>query len=645
MQLQSYNAHIRPLSGLPTPQTGTPVQPKQPEGPSEPQDVGEIKEEKDWTVLFYMNGNNASASECVTAMRQLEFIGSNDKTHMAAQLARPKAMLDGWSKDWNGVRRYEIVNNGQEFNTGVIIADSLTGFLPGKTKGIKSPVLQELENADMGSARTLEEFLEWGVKKFPAKNYMVVMMGPSEGVSGMMHDVISENHMSVADLGTAFRNAQAKTGKKIDVLAMPGSATNSLEVAYELKDQAKLLVGSQGISNGQSMPLAMVMNEINNVNKDGARDGLALAQYMLLMNSMAPGSLSIVDLEKIGPAKEAWDNLAKSMLEAGIDRDKLNSLLQETQDFQGASKNEAYGNSRDAIHFATLVRDDAEISSEKVKEAAAKAVEALEGSLLGDVANGKYLENANGISVFAPTNFGYMRPDGTSDEPKPLRDAGYSDTNFAKDTQWDELLSGGAKDSSLNSGLKKLGMSEVTVDKVHGLYNQHSGKASMLTGMAGMAGWLNGINAWRGTGPAGFMVLNAQQAVYAGIASAGVDAAKGVGRAWNGATELGDRNEVAQGVMDVGAAGLKAVANLGFVVPGMQPYAATAGALMFFSPWLRNIYGVFEQYKSIEEGTELGIGTNSMPTTQKVGAAVLRHVGENDLKDHHERSLWQKFAG
>jgi len=611
--------------------------------PSEPMDVGTIAEKKDWTVLVYLNGNNATASQAVTTMRQLEFVGSNDKMHMAAQLARPKALLDKWSHDWNGVRRYEVKNNGQEFNAGAVVIDGLTGFLPGKTKGIKSDVLQDMGDVDMGKGQTLAEFLEWGITKYPAKNYMVVMQGPSEGVSGMMHDVLHDSKMSVADLGAAFKQVHEKTGKKIDIVALNGSATNSLEVANELKDHAKLLVGSQDIQAGQSMPLAMVMNEISNVSKDGEQSPLTVAQYMLLMNSMAPGALSIVDLDKIGPAKEAWNDLAKNLISAGVTKEQLHSMLEKTQDFQGASKNSAYGNSRDAIHFAKIVQE--EVADDKVKAAAAKAVDALEASLVGDVANGKRMEEANGISVFAPTNYGFMRPDGTPVIKDGLRDADYSKTNFAKDTQWDELLSGAAQDGKLNNTLKKFGMSENGVDKVHGLYNQHIGKVNGALGFAGMAGYMNGIQAWRGADANGFMLLGPQTAVYAGVVGAGNEALKGVARIVNGATNLKDGDEVAQGAFDVATAAAKGVANLSFMVPALKPYGQTAGMLMFMSPWLRNIYGVYDQYKSIKDGVELGIGDNKMSTAQQIGAAAQQYYGKQSLQDHHERSLWQKFAG
>lgn len=648
MKVQSYNYSL-PTQNLAGAAPAKSEAPTPEEAPAAPQDsakldVGQVGPEKDWTVLFYLNGNNATASQAVSTMRQLEFVGSSDKMHMAAQLARPKAMLDKWSHDWNGVRRYEIQNNGQEFNTGAIVVDGLTSFLPGKTKGIQSPVLQDLQDVDMGKAQSLEEFLEWGVKKFPAKHYMVVVTGPSEGVSGMMHDDVHDSKMSIGEVGQAFRNVSDKTGKKFDIVALNGSATNSLEVAYELKDSAKLLVGSQGIQDGQAMPMAMVMNEIANVAKDGSPTPLNVAQYMLLMNSMAPGALSIVDLEKIGPAKEAWDNLAKAMIEKGVSRDQLNGFIERTQEFQGRSKNEAYANNRDAVHFAKIVQEEEGLDP-KVKEAAGKAVEALESALQGDVANGKHLENANGISVFAPTNYGFFRPDGTPVIKDSLRDADYHETNFAKDTSWDELLNGAAKDSGFNNTLKRLGLSENGVDKVHGLYNQHIGKVNLALGFAGMAGYLNGINAWRGKEAAGFMLLNPQQAVIAGTVAAGSDAAKGIGRMVTGATKLKDSDEVAQGAFDVASAAFKGVANLGYAVPALKPYAETAGMLMFFSPWLRNIYGVYGQYKEIKDGIELGVGDNKMPLAQQWGSAAVRYYGKQNLQDHHERSLWQKFAG
>lgn len=91
-------------------------------------------QEKEWTIMFYMDGANDLEPHMAKAMLDLENVGSNEKINIVSQIARlsqdevkkvmgekykddPKALeelknyktnIDG---DWNGVRRYYIVNN------------------------------------------------------------------------------------------------------------------------------------------------------------------------------------------------------------------------------------------------------------------------------------------------------------------------------------------------------------------------------------------------------------------------------------------------------------------------------------------------------------------------------------------------------
>lgn len=598
-------------------------------------------QEKEWTILFYLNGNNALSGQAIGQLRQLEYVGSTDKIDLVAQVARPKGLMDRWSGDWSGVRRYKIEHNGKKLTPGVIIGDFLTGMLPGKTKKIESPVLEDMGDKNMGSARTFEDFLTWGMTEYPAKRYMVVMLGPSEGLSGMMHDVVHDSKMSVASMGKAIENAHAATGKKIDVLTIDGSATNTMEIAYELKDNVKYLIGSQGIQAGMGMPLAQIANELKSANEEQGQDAITMVRYWTLMNSMGaalPGmssTISAVDLEKMGAVKDSWNTLGQALLDAGVSGDKLNDLLDKTQDFQGKSTNEAYQNSRDAVHFCKLLLKDEEITDQAVKTAAQNAKAAIEDALVGDAATGKYVAEANGMSVFAPTHYGFFRPTGNDDlvVRSDVRDGGYEATKFAQETSWNEVLTEAGKDSWMNNALKKIGFSENALDTVHKTVGQHGGKVGAVANFASLAGWFNAINAWRGAEPAGFLFLNAQQAVYAGVAGSAYDAYQGVKSMVQAGTELKDTDEVINRGFDVARAGAKAVANLGYIVPELKPYAATAGMLMFFSPWIRDVYNVWDQYKEIRDGIELG-QTQNMPMIQQWGAAAMAHYGSQQLWDH-----------
>ena len=639
MRLQTVAPGFLGSSQTRAPQTAPNPAPAAAEKPAGPEP------DRDWTVLLYLNGNNSQSSEVISTMRQLEYVYSNDKSKLVAQVARPKAMLDKWSHDWSGVRRYEIQHNGEKLTPAVLISEALTGKLPGKSKGIKSPVVEDLGNADMGKAQSLEDFLKWGVEKYPAKHYMVVAMGPSEGISGMQHDVVHGSSMSVAELGNALKNVHEQTGRKIDIVNLAGSATNTMEVAYELKDHAKYLVGSQGIQAGGNMPFAMTLNEIQNANRDRAQTPDEVVGYLMLMNSMAGGTLSALDLDKAGAVKESWNQLSQALLDAKVSGEKLHDLIKNTQDFQGRSTNEAYQNSRDAIHFAKLVKDDKDLCP-SVKAAAENAIKTIEGAIVGDVATGKYTAEAHGLSVFAPTQYGFFRPDGNSVPDGFEHNADYDKTSFAKDTAWDDVLSKAGQDSGMNKSLKKLGFSEHSIDRLHAGSNKHGGKVKLPFMLASMVGYMNGINAWRGTGPMGGGMVGNSISGYVGGVGAAKDIVDGVGGMIYAKRELKDNDEVVHQAFEVGKAVAKGVASLSYAVPALQPYGKTAGTLMFLSPWIKDFYGIYENYKGIRDGYQLGALANSnSPMTEQWGAAAVKFFGQNNLQDHHERSAWQKLAG
>ncbi|MEW6281993.1 MAG: clostripain-related cysteine peptidase [Candidatus Eremiobacterota bacterium] len=597
--------------------------------------VTPLEPEKEWTVLMYMNGNNGLSGQVISQMRQLEYVGSDDKINWVAQASRAPGLFDKMSKDWTGVRRYKIEHNGEKLTPSVMINEVLTSWMPGKSKGIKSPVVANLGDKNMGRPSTLEDFLEWGMQAYPAKRYMVVMMGPSAGLSGMMEDVLHGSKMKISDVGQVFDNIHQKTGKKIEVLALDGSTTSSMELAYELKDSVKYMIGSQGIQAGPGMFLAQIANELKNMNQENTQDALAMSRFWVLMNSMGTGNaaisstISALDLSKMDGVKDAWNNLAQKILAAGISGEKLNYLLDETQDFQGMSKNLAYHNQRDAYDFAKRVFEDKDITDAAVKDAAQKAMEAIDGILVGDAAVGKFVKNAHGLSVFAPTHYGFFRPDGEPVANRSIKDADYSNTQFAQDTVWDDVLTAGAKDSSFNNALKKLGVSEGVLDGMSAFSGKHKGKVTFLGGIASLAGWFNAINAWRGAEPSGFLGIPAAYTPYVGLFGAAYDAWNAGNNTAYAVSELRDTDAIVAGGFDLARAGLKAVANLGYVNPTLKPFAATAGMLMFFSPWIRDIYGVYSNYREIRDNIEL----SPQPDSNRWATAVMSYVANKQLWD------------
>jgi hypothetical protein len=52
---------------------------------------------------------------------------------------------------------------------------------PGQRQRIKSPLLYQNDSLDMGDAKSLREFVDWGVQNFPADRYALVLWNHGSG--------------------------------------------------------------------------------------------------------------------------------------------------------------------------------------------------------------------------------------------------------------------------------------------------------------------------------------------------------------------------------------------------------------------------------------------------------------------------------
>lgn len=591
--------------------------------------------EKDWTILYYLDGNNWMSGQAISTLKQLEYAGSDKKVNMVAQVSRPKSWVDKISKDWSGSKRFYVINNESAMTPGKMLKDLLFSKFPPYTKGIGSLEVGDVGNADMGKSETLEDFVKWGMKTFPAKHYMVVMMGPSAGIHGMMADTVHGSEMKPEDLKQAFDNVAKETGKKVDVLNIDGSSVANMEMAYELKDSVGYLVGAQGIQAGTGAPISQIASEIKSAEEYGELDPLTVTRYNTLIGSMMPTfgafghTVSAIDMSKVQPAVDAWKDFTKALMGAKVPVEVARDIMEKTQEFNHTSKRpDAYKN-RDAYHFAELVSKSEKITDPAVKEAAKKAMEAIDATLVGDAHTGPYDSKSHGLSVFMPENYGFFRPDTTKPDKDFDHKLNYGELSFSKDTNWDEFLTSVAKDTPFNRALKKLGVTEKFIDKVTGFKRSKEGAVDSLSGWASFIGWYSGFNAMSQK-PSGFLFLNPVQASAIGVYGGLYDAFNAGKEAVNSATRLKSFDQTVLHGMDSVRGLAKSAANLGFLAPALVPFAPQAALGMFLMPWVKDFYGIYSQYKAIKEGVEL----SNLPAKDKLAYAALNHFGSKIQWDH-----------
>ncbi|MCX5789899.1 MAG: clostripain-related cysteine peptidase [Elusimicrobia bacterium] len=207
------------------PAVPTPVGFRVPSAPSSP---------KKWTVMLYMNGKNNVEPFALRDMNRLETAGSSGEVNVVVELGRSGQAGDG-DATWKGVRRYLVAKDAD-------------------TSKISSPVVMEVPKADMGDWREAAGFVRWAKTNYPAQRTLLIIWDHGWGwidpkketksggfsTASISHDFDTGNYIRTEDLPNVF-----KGGGKVNVYASMACFMQMAEVAWEVKDYADVIVGSE----------------------------------------------------------------------------------------------------------------------------------------------------------------------------------------------------------------------------------------------------------------------------------------------------------------------------------------------------------------------------------------------------------------
>jgi hypothetical protein len=176
-----------------------------------------------WTILGYFDGNNPQDQDSLDGhsyvikdVQELEKIDSTQDVQIVV-------MLSSFKTEGN-CSYYHIQRHLDE--------------LPDQ---ISSEVLSDLGKKDMSLFATLRDFIDYGVDKYPAEHYMLVINDHAAGWKGLCSDAVNGggSWMSLSDLSSAL------TGHNFDIIWFYTPSLATAEVAYQIKDQADYMIASQ----------------------------------------------------------------------------------------------------------------------------------------------------------------------------------------------------------------------------------------------------------------------------------------------------------------------------------------------------------------------------------------------------------------
>lgn len=384
------------------------------------------REVKEWTIMVYMNGKNDLYDYALKDLNEMEAAGAPAGVNLVVETGRrayvpppPPSANNPWgipnipgfpgmmsgaksSPSWSGIRRYLIQKDEAPSD-------------------VTSPVLQDF-NGDMGDWNHLAEFGLWAKSRFPARHYMLIVWNHGSGwksvnldlqLKGISYDDETRHYITGVQLGQAL----AKMGG-VEVYASDACLMQMAEVAYELKDKARVIVGSEETAPADGWPYDYFL--------EGLRSGALTAEniaaaavrgynqyYSEAKDKTTISALRTRDLAALKTMTDSW---AAAAMASG-DRAGLKAARNDTKTFKDIE-------SKDFVHFLNL---SAEKSSSPEVKAKSRELAAFISSkvIFQNAVTGDAYRSAYGLGIYMP----YTIPD-----------TAYNDLAWAKAGRWFEFI-------------------------------------------------------------------------------------------------------------------------------------------------------------------------------------------------------------
>ena len=251
-----------------------------------------------WTFLVYLDADNNLESYGLDDFLEMASVGSSSEVNIVVMMDR----ITGYSTaydDWRGVRRGKVMAGDEP--------DSSWGSSMGEL--------------NMGAEQTLIDFVEWGVGAYPATNYAVVLWNHGNGwrmkkedepVKAVCWDDTSGDSLSMTEVRSALNTVGSSVGSPA-LVGFDACLMGMVEVAYEIRAGADVMVGSEDNEPGPGWPYDLVCGElVGDSSMTPAEFGAAIVNCYVESYGDSQ-TMSAIDLSQMGNLATKLDLLAQTL--------------------------------------------------------------------------------------------------------------------------------------------------------------------------------------------------------------------------------------------------------------------------------------------------------------------------------------------
>lgn len=406
---------------------------------------------KKWTILVYLAGDNNLDEDGARDLAEMAKVGSNDDINIVAQFDRVGTV---------GTQRLYITKGG----------------------GYPEDSIANLSETNCGDPKVVVDFLNWGVSTYPAEKYMAILwnhgsgwdeddvydravkvspdkgkftplsirrairgkkikppffsttkdelLSQAEPVRAILYDDESKDFLDNKEMKNVLtEGAKLTPNKRFDIVGFDACLMNTIEVAYQLKDTAKMIVCSQETEPSAGWAYdkflgalatkpSMSPQELGKVIVD-----TYIKSYDIGANSEAV-TMAAVNPEKVTSVLSSINKWALALKKNIMSEDTFNTVLICTEKAQKFY----YPTYKDIFDMARLLKEKSKVK--EIQDTSAGIMDALKPGENNYMVASKTLTpqmaNAHGASIYFPGREMYKKY--------------YSKLDFAKKSKWDEFL-------------------------------------------------------------------------------------------------------------------------------------------------------------------------------------------------------------
>ncbi len=364
---------------------------------------------KDWLIMLYMAGDNNLDRDMTHSLQllcEVEHLG-NDAIVAEFDSSRPSFRT----------QRYDFTES-RGHRLGAYLAD-------------------ETSETSTGNPDTLKRFLDWAEGQYEAKHRMLILSGHGSGTTEdfLLRDENADDFLSIHELREALEESgYRKDGKQLDIIGMDACYMSMAEVCYELRDQAKILIGAEGLEPEFGWPYSRFLRRaheerenIKHIDKtaralEPEETAIILVKEFIEHYKAYDMSvdLAAIRLNHMDDLKSHFGSLVtalKNQLKGPSDaRNKLISAHWRAQTY----KSHQYVDLKDLCDQINYLGFDG-----AVKEISDGILTRLKDAVIQSGCSGFAYQWSHGLSVYFP--WALVSPD-------------YETMNFAQETGWDDFI-------------------------------------------------------------------------------------------------------------------------------------------------------------------------------------------------------------